>query len=92
MYGVGEERLLHVYVEPTARLREGLAARERIRRQTGLRGIPRQIALGESIDALWVLEDRLPGAEPQPGDVGRWFDAAAGWVLELGGPRWRAGA
>jgi hypothetical protein len=52
MYGLGRERLLHLYVEPTSRLREGLAARERIRRQTGLRGIPRQIALGESIDAV----------------------------------------
>lgn len=86
MYGLGKERLLHLYVEPTSRLREGLAARERIRQQTGLRGIPCQIALGESIDALWVLEDRLPGAEPHPGDVGHWFDTAASWVLDLGGP------
>lgn len=86
MYGVGVDRLLHIYVEPKARLREGIAARERIRGEAELRGIPRLLASGESSDALWVLEDRLAGGEPKPGAVGHWFDAAARWALELGGP------
>ena len=85
MYGVGADRLLHVYVEPKSRLRDGVAVRERIRRQTALPGIPRLLASAESKDALWVLEDRLAGVAPKPGAKGRWFAAAAQWVLELGG-------
>lgn len=87
MYRVGDDRLLHVYVGPTPRLREGFAVRERLRSETGLAGIPRVFATGESTDALWVLEERLPGEAPKTGEVARWFDPVAVWALELGAAR-----
>jgi len=94
MYAVPGERLLHVYADPSDRLREGLEARERIRGASQLRGIPRLLASGESRSALWVLEDRLPGSPPRR-DPKRWFAEAARWALELGvqrGPQVREGS
>jgi hypothetical protein len=85
MYGVTGERLLHVYADPSDRLREGLEARERIRAGSRLRGVPRLLASGEARSALWVLEDRLPGSSPRARDPKRWFPEAARWALELGG-------
>jgi Glycosyl transferase family 2/Phosphotransferase enzyme family len=85
MYAVTGERLLHVYADPSDRLREGLAARERIRAESQLQGIPRLLASGESRSALWVLEDRLPGSPPPRRDPTKWFPEAARWALDLGG-------
>jgi GT2 family glycosyltransferase len=85
MYRVGDDRLLHVYVDPKPRLRDGFAVRERIRAESRLPGIPQLHASAESTDAFWVLEERLRGHEPQPREVGRWFPAAAEWSLKLGG-------
>ena len=65
-----EDRLLHVYVEPKARLREGSRRGSGSARQTELRGIPRLLASGESSDALWVLEDRLAGRGAEAGRRG----------------------
>jgi hypothetical protein len=86
MYAVTGERLLHVYADPSDRLRAGLEARERIRAESRLEGIPRLHASGESRSALWVLEDRLQGSSPRAHDRKRWFAEAACWALELGGP------
>jgi len=86
MYAVAGERLLHVYADPSDRLRAGLEARERIRADSQLRGIPGLHASGEGRSALWVLEDRLPGSSPRARDPKRWFAEAARWALELGGP------
>jgi hypothetical protein len=85
LYRVGESRLLHVYVDPKPRLRDGFAVRERIRAESRLPGIPQLHVSAESTDALWVLEERLRGHAPRPREVGRWFPAAAEWLLQLGG-------
>jgi len=85
MYAVTGERLLHVYADPSDRLRAGLEARERIRVESQQEGIPRLLASGEGGGALWVLEDRLRGSSPRARDPKRWFADAARWALELGG-------
>jgi Phosphotransferase enzyme family/Glycosyl transferase family 2 len=95
LYRVGDERLLHVYVDPKERLRAGFAVRERIRAESQLRGIPQLYVSAESNDALWVLEERLHGQEPRPDRLEDWFEQAAGWALELegeAGPPVREGA
>jgi hypothetical protein len=86
MYAVGGERLLHVYADPTPRLRAGLEVRERIRAESPLPGVPGLLAAGESRHALWVLEDRLPGKPLSRRNAQQWFFNAAKWALELGGP------
>jgi hypothetical protein len=94
LYRVGEDRLLHVYADPKARLRTGFAVRERIRKGSELRGIPRLYVSAESDDALWVLEERLHGRQPRPDRPEEWFEQAAEWALELEGrpgPRLREG-
>ena len=83
IYFVGLDRLLHVYLNPTQRLRDGLAARERIRAQTALREIPELFALDETDDALWVLEERMRGHPPRADAVGTWFSIVAGWAARL---------
>jgi Glycosyl transferase family 2 len=80
VYLVGSDRILHVYVNPTPRLRAGLSVRERLARP----GIPKVFAQGNDVDALWVLEERLRGRPPRPEGVADWFAPVAGWVLELG--------
>jgi hypothetical protein len=81
-----DERILHLYVNPPPPLRRALEDRERIRAATALRGIPRLDALGESTDALWVLEERLGGTHPRPEAIGSWFPAVAEWSVALAGP------
>jgi hypothetical protein len=83
IYFVGSDRLLHVYVNPTARLRDGLAARVRIRAASALLEIPQLFALGETHDALWVLEERMRGRPPRPGALRRWFPSLARWAASL---------
>jgi hypothetical protein len=90
LYACGTDTILHVYVNPSAPLRRALAERERIKAETAMPGIPRLEALGESIDALWVLEERLDGEHPQREKVKAWFPAVAEWSVRLavpGGPR-----
>lgn len=89
MYRVGASRLLHLYVNPMPRLREGLALRERFRTETAVGGIPRVHVSTAGADALWVLEDRLPGEEPRTEGVARWYATAARWALEFAGPAGR---
>jgi hypothetical protein len=82
VYLVGRDRILHVYANPAPTLREGLAVRDRLR-QSGTAGIPETFALGDGVDALWVLEQRLDGRPPRPDRVAQWFPPAADWVLGL---------
>jgi Glycosyl transferase family 2 len=83
VYRAGGERVLHVYANPAPKLRRGLAVRDRLSR-AGVVGIPRTFALGETVDALWVLEERLEGRPPHPGQVAHWFAPVAEWTLGLG--------
>lgn len=80
VYRVGPDRILHVYVNPTARLRAGLAVRDGLARP----GIPKVLAQGEDVDALWVLEEFMRGRAPRSERVGEWFSPVADWVLALG--------
>jgi len=80
LYRVGGDRILHVYVNPSARFGAGLAVRNRLARP----GIPRVIAAGEDVDAYWVLEELLAGRPPRPDRVAEWFPRVAEWVLALG--------
>jgi hypothetical protein len=86
VYRVGGDRILHIYVNPTERLRAGLAMRERL----DANGIPQLFAQSDDVDALWVLEEYLRGNPPRAERVGDWFDRAADWLLQLeagsGGP------
>jgi glycosyl transferase family 2 len=80
LYRVGGDRMLHVYVNPSARLGTGLAVRQRLARP----GIPTVIAQAEDVDAWWVLEELLTGQPPQPDRAAEWFPRVAEWVLGLG--------
>ena len=80
VYRVGSDRILHAYVNPTPRLRAGLAVRDRLARP----GVPRVFAQGDGTDAFWVLEEYLRGTPPQSERVAGWFPPLAGWVLALG--------
>ena len=82
VYLVGGDRILHVYVNPPARLRRGLEVRE-LARDAGLPGIPATFSVGAAVDSLWVLEERLAGVAAS-GDPSTWFGPAAEWALQLG--------
>jgi GT2 family glycosyltransferase len=56
---VAGERILHVYTAPEPELHDALAAREVIRRESSVDGIPAVLACAEGRDSLWVLEERL---------------------------------
>jgi hypothetical protein len=79
VYRVGGDRILHVYVNPTARLRAGLAVRDRL----DVREIPSVFAQADDVDALWVLEEYVRGRPPRPERVAEWFGPVADWVLRL---------
>jgi len=80
LYRVGGDRILHVYVNPTARLRAALAVREGLTAP----GVPKVFAQAEDVDSLWLLEEFLLGSPPRPERVGEWFGPAAEWSLQLG--------
>ncbi|HSC50567.1 MAG TPA: glycosyltransferase [Gaiellaceae bacterium] len=80
VYRVAGDRILHVYVNPSARFGTALAVRERLARP----GIPQVIAQAADVDAWWVLEELLTGQPPQPDRVADWFPRVAEWVLGLG--------
>lgn len=85
MYAVGEDALLHVYLNPSAQLRAALENRDLIRRRAGVDGIPAVIAVADGFDSCWSLEQRLPGVTPT-GVPNEWFDRVAGWAVEMAGP------
>lgn len=82
----GHDRVLHLYANPADRLRRALREREAIRTAAGVRGIPRLLACVEAVDAIWVVEERMPGRPPDSSAPGRWFGAAADWVVAMAGP------
>jgi hypothetical protein len=55
------DTVLHVYAAPDQELRDSLAAREVIRRDSGVDGIPAVLAHAEGRDSLWILEERRDG-------------------------------
>ncbi|HEY6836983.1 MAG TPA: glycosyltransferase [Gaiellaceae bacterium] len=79
VYRVGRDRILHVYANPSPRLSEALQIRGELR----VPGIPATFALAAGEDALWVLEERLPGRAPRPDAPERWFGPVAEWALQL---------
>ena len=85
-FDVHGRRVLHAYVNPSTRLRRSLAEREAIRAAAGVDGIPALHGAAEGFDALWVLEDALPGRQPLPEDVAAWLPAVADWAVALAGP------
>jgi len=89
-FDVDGTRVLHAYVNPSARLRRSLAEREAIRAAAGVAGIPALHEAAEGFDALWVLEDALPGRQPRPEDAAAWLPAVADWAVAFAGPPGRA--
>lgn len=85
LYSLGQERVLHVYLNPGARLRRALEDRERIRTEAGIGGLPSLEALVEGRDSLWLVESRLAGKRPDGRVPERWFKRAAEWALRLAG-------
>lgn len=79
------DQLLHLYVHPDPRVERGYAAREAIRGDMLLAGIPATYALERGSDALWVLEERLEGHHPPLRDPDSWFEHVAAWALRLAG-------
>lgn len=84
LYRVGD-RVLHVYANPSERLRAALGERESIRQDAGLAGIPRLHAAVEGRDAIWVLEDFVPGERPEGQDANAWFPSVAQWAVDMAG-------
>jgi hypothetical protein len=86
MYAAGSGRILHLYVDPSARLRAALADREAIRASSGLAGIPALHAVAQETDAIWTVEDRLVGSMPGRTAPAAWFPAVAEWAVRLAQP------
>lgn len=84
-YAVGADLILHLHANPSPRLERAVREREAIRRNVSVGGIPRLIATAEAPDALWLLEERLPGRQPS-GPADAWFDTAAEWAVGMAGP------
>lgn len=55
------DKVLHVYTAPGPELRASFEAREVIRRESGVDGIPAVLAHAEARDSLWVVEERRKG-------------------------------
>ena len=83
VYVVGD-RVLHVYTAPEPDLHDALAARDVIRRESNVDGIPAVLASAEGRDSLWVLEQRLDGgASP---DSPRAQQLALEWATAMAKP------
>jgi hypothetical protein len=89
-YLSGSERILHLYANPSDRLRRALRDREGIRSRATVGGIPRLLVVAEARDAIWVVEELMPGRAPDPATPGAWFPAAADWAVGMAGPPGRA--
>jgi hypothetical protein len=79
-------RVLHLYVAPTDKLRRAISAREAIGQTPAVTGVPRVCLTEESLDALWMIEDFVPGSPVTAADFGAAEDVLADWVVRLGGP------
>jgi hypothetical protein len=85
-YSVGPDLMLHLQGNPLSRLERAVRERETIRRRASVGGIPRLVASAEAPDAVWLLEERLPGRHPDTAAADEWFDAAADWAVGMAGP------
>jgi hypothetical protein len=83
LYRVGSQLLLHAYVHPQSSLEDAFAAREIIREQSRLVGIPRIHGIARGMDVVWLLEDWLGGAPPPVGDPRQWFSRALRWSEQI---------
>jgi len=85
LYTAPPDRVVHLYANPSERLRRAVREREAIRANTDLRGVPRLHAAAEGVDALWLLEDLIPGEQPVPARAPDWFGGACDWIVALAG-------
>jgi hypothetical protein len=85
MYRSVDERVLHLYAAPSARLLRSVDEREQVRLAAPDARVPRLHAAVPGPDCLWVLEDAVAG-EPLAGPPARWWPEAADWVVDLAGP------
>jgi hypothetical protein len=85
-YSVGPDLMLHLQGNPLSRLERAVRERETIRRRASVGGIPKLVASAEAPDAVWLLEERLPGRHPDTAAADEWFDAAADWAVGMAGP------
>jgi hypothetical protein len=91
---VAGDSILHVYAEVDDERREALRARERLAREGLPPGIPQLLRAIETRDALWVLEQRLPGRPADAAHRRDWWRGATALVNELSrkaGPPLREG-
>jgi hypothetical protein len=84
MYQVDQDAVLHVYGGPAERIRRSLPDRQAF--PAAVPGVPRVRAMADDGTNLWLLEDRLAGASPDPSDVEKWFSPARDWLVHLAGP------
>jgi hypothetical protein len=86
MYRAPGARILHLYVNPSPRQARAADEREAIRHDARTTGIPRLHVAAAGPDALWVLEDEVPGTQPMPGLSPPWFTRVADWLDGFAGP------
>jgi hypothetical protein len=85
VYTAGTGLVVHLYVNPSERLERSLAEREEIRERAGY-GVPALQTMVSGHDALWVVEERLPGSIPAPNRADEWFPRATTWLARLADP------
>lgn len=85
MYAVGEDRVLHVYGPPIDRIGRSMPDRLLID-ELAVPGVPRLRVAEEFDGRVWLVEQRLHGTSPSPGDAHRWFPSAAAFLLDVAGP------
>jgi Glycosyl transferase family group 2 len=83
VYFVGE-KVVHVYTAPEPELHDALAAREVIRRESTVEGIPAVLAFAEGRDSLWVVEERRDGGG-NPDSAGS-VQIALDWAATMAQP------
>jgi hypothetical protein len=74
------DAVLHAFIGPADGQLQAPAERERIRALPGVSRIPSVLAHGRSRDALWVLEERVDGGNPDLRRPDSWWPAAAEWI------------
>jgi GT2 family glycosyltransferase len=74
------DAILHAFLGPDAAQLDGPAAREAIGSLPAVERVPSVLACARSRDALWVLEDRVEGREPDLRNPAEWWAGAAEWV------------
>jgi hypothetical protein len=86
MYRIGTHLVLHVYADPSPRLRRATAERELIRRDASVEGVPRLHAAIEGRSAIWVVEDMVHGRQPAPRSAPTWSPRVVSWLVGFAGP------